>query len=166
MENFEIKNPAPLWYKIVIGLWAPLSLVGGGAIAFHVLEQPPSKTLVIVSIANILQVILLGLVLNQGLKYYSGKQLVKRFMAAFLLIAIIPIIFMVIDTGGEMSVGVLALIALLAISIPQIIYGGLYGLVRKIFKSSPYVALPISCVVHVILFGLIFGLLFQSWVVY
>lgn len=161
MENLEIKNPAPLWYKIVLGLWAPFSLVGGSAVAYHVLEQPPNKTLLIVSISSAVQVILLGLLLNQGLKYYSAKQLAKRFFLALLLIAIVPIIFMVIDTGGEMSPGVLALIALLAISIPQIIYAGLYGLVRKIFKSSPYVAFPISVVIHTVLFGLIFGLLFR-----
>ncbi len=160
MENIETKSPAPLWYKIVLGLWGPFSLIGGGVVAYYIIEEPPDMTMLIGSIANAIQVILLGLLLNYGLKYYSAKQLAKRFLVAFLLIAVIPIIFIVIDTGGEMSPGVLALIALLAISIPQIIYAGLFSLARKIFKSFPYVAFPISVVIHVILVGLIFGFLF------
>jgi hypothetical protein len=162
MENSEIKNSAPRWYKIVLGLWGPFSLLGGGAAAYYILEESASRTIIIASVANGVQIILLGLLLNQGLKYYSAKQLAKRFLIAFFLIAIIPIVFMLVDRGGEMSPGVLMLIILLAISLPQIIYTGLYGLVRKIFKSFPYVAFPISVLTHIILFGLIFGFLFQN----
>jgi hypothetical protein len=162
MENFEIKNPAPLWYKIVLGFWGPFSLIGGGAVAYYMLQESASKTMFIGSVANAIQVVLLGLLLSQGLKYFSAKQLAKRFLMAFLLIAIIPIIFIVIDTGGEMSPGVLALITLVGISIPQIIYTGLYGLARKIFKSFPYVALTLSVIVHVVLFSLLFGFIFQG----
>ncbi len=161
MENIETKTSAPLWYKIVLGLWGPLSLVGGGLVAFRILDASPSKTVLIGIIANAVQVVLLGLLLNQGLKYYSTKQLFKRFLVTFLLIAIIPIILIVIDSGGEVSVGVLALIALLAVSIPQILYAGLYGLSRKIVSSS-YIALVISIVIHTLVFSLIFGFLFQS----
>lgn len=162
MENIEIKNPAPLWYKIVLGLWGPLSLVGGGLLAFYILDAAPSKSLMIAVIANTVQVILLGLILNHGLKYYSAKQLAKRFLVAFLLMAIIPIIFMVIGSGGEMSPGVLALLALVAVSIPQIIYAGLYGLARKIFRSYPYVALAVSVIAHIVIFSFSFGFLFKN----
>lgn len=162
MENFETKSPAPLWYKIIIGLWGPFSLIGGGAVAFYIIQESPSKTMLIGSIANAVQVVLLGLLLNQGLKYYSAKQLAKKFLLVFLLLAIIPIILVIINSGGEVSLGMLMFIVLLAISIPQIIYTGLYGLSRKIFKSSSYTALVVSAVVHVLIFSLIFGFLFQS----
>ena len=154
MDNYEIKNPAPLWYKIVLGLWAPVSLVGGGLVAFRILDSSPSQTALIGVVANLVQVVLLGLLLNEGLKFYSAKQLFKRFLVAFLLMAIIPVIFMVVDTGGEVSPGVLALIALLAVSIPQIIYVGFYSLARKIFKSLPYIALAISVVIQTFIFFL------------
>lgn len=165
MENFDKINTTgsvSRWYKIALGAWVPLSLVGGGAVAFYMIDQPPTMTGIIGAGANAIQVILLGLLLNYGLQYYTAKQLTKRFLLAFLVIIIIPIILSVVSREGEMPLGVLAFVALLAVSVPQLIYIGLYSLARKIFRSSPSLALVVSALVHTGLSFLLLQFLFNS----
>lgn len=149
MENIETKNPAPRWYKVALALWGPVSLAGGGLVAYYILDLPPSSTVWLGTVANLAQVILLGLLITQGLQYYTVKQLLKRFLLVFLVIAVIPLVLTFVSTEGEMPLGVLTLIILLAITIPQIIFTLLYSLARKLFRSSVYKGLALAVVVHV-----------------
>ncbi len=153
---------APRWYKMVVGLWGLISLFGGGLVAFYILQAAPNKTLVIGALGNLAQVILLGLLINKGLRYFPGRQLIKKFLLAFVLAVIVPIIFIFIDTGGEMPFGVLMFMVLVITTLPQFIFSVLYGLVRKFMSARPYLALAVSTIIHVLLFALVLNFVFPS----
>ncbi len=158
MENFEIKNFVPRWYKVILSLWAPLSLLAGGVVAYYIVDRPPSMTVLISSVANAIQVILLGMLITYGLRYCTARQLAKRLVIPFFFIIVALIVLLVIGTEGEVPIGALALMALVTISIPQLIYAGLYGVARKILKSS-YSVLVVSALAHIILFSFLFQFL-------
>jgi hypothetical protein len=167
MENFEksdtvsiVQKKVPGWYKAALVLWGPLALAGGLAAAFSAIAYP--HTISIEVMIDTVQVVVLSLLINTGSKYFTAKQLIKIFSLIFLLMAIIPLIFIITDTGGEISLGAIMLIVFVMTAVPQVAYAIFYGVARKIFPLSPYKTLVGSVVIHVGIFILLLGYLLES----
>ena len=155
MEHIEqnngsmlVKPKAPWWYKVMFVLWGPVSLVAGFFAAAGMID--PSRMLPIAVVVDIVQTTLLGLSVQKGRQYFSAKQLFLRFLLVFLFLAVVPIMFIVFDTPGEITLGVLMLVVFLAFTVAQVSFVLLYALARKIFRFSPYKVLAGCVVLHVV----------------
>lgn len=154
MENIVNNNgvvakpPAPWWYKVLVVLWGPICLVGGTAAAIGMMEPP--RMIPVGIFADAIQVVLLGFLINKGLKHFSVKRLLFWFLFAFLLMLVVPIIFIMIDTPGEITVGAIMFMVFLFTTVAQIIFAVLYGLARKILKSASYKILIACTIIHAV----------------
>lgn len=156
MEHIEqnnsgmvLKPKAPWWYTVIFVLWGPISLVAGFFAAAGMID--PSRTLPIAIIVDVLQTILLGLSVQKGRQYFSTKQLFVRFLLVFLFLAVVPIVLIMIDTPGEITLGALMLVVFLAFTVAQVSFLLLYALARRLVRFSPYKVLAGCVVLHAII---------------